>query len=146
MFTPGQQVELVYPTITHVLRVYSAPRKVRQLYVHRVRDLLAEPLTPAEFTRRPYVARSRWLILASELAGKPPKQFYAGTADNYRSPGVLRLALYEPDKAGPVKLLGRQFEPTVADRQSLLRLLMREADKHEGYLLRIFAGDLRLYA
>jgi hypothetical protein len=146
MFEPGSTIELVYPTITHVLRVYSAPRKVRQLYVHRVRDLVTEPLTIAEFTRRPYVARSRWLILASEWAGKPPRQFYVGTADNYQAPGVLRLALYEPDRPRPAKLLGRQFEPTVVDRQALLRLAIREAEKHDGYLVRIFAGDLRLYA
>lgn len=146
MFEPGSKIELVYPTITHVLRVYSAPCKLRQLYVHRVRDLVAEPLTVAEFMRRPYVARSRWLILASEWAGEPPRQFYVGSSDNYRAPGMLRLALYEPGQDRPASLLGRQFEPTVADRRALLKLAMREADKHEGFELRITAVDLKLFA
>ena len=144
MFDSGQHVELVYPTTTDVLHIHNAPRKVRQLRVHRVRDLLTQPLTVAEFIRRPYVARSRWLILATEQQGKPPKQFYVGSSDNYRAPDVLRLGLYDED--GLAKLLGRQFESTVADRRALLRLAIREAEKHEGYTLGIFAGDLRLHA
>jgi hypothetical protein len=144
MFDTGQYVELVYPTVTNVLHIHDAPRKLRQLRVHRVRDLLRQPLTVAEFARRPYVARSRWLVLATEQAGKPPKQFYVGSSDNYRAPDVLRLGLY--DEEGLAMLIGRQFEPTLTDRGALLRLAMREADKHDGYTLGIFAGDLRLHA
>ncbi len=67
MFQSGQQIELVYPVNTDIVFIENATRRVRNLYVHRIRDLVAEPLTPAEYLRRPYVARSRWLILASEL-------------------------------------------------------------------------------
>jgi hypothetical protein len=146
MFNPGQQIELVYPTITHILHVEKAPRKLRQLYVHRVRDLVAEPLTPNEYLHRPYVARSRWLILASELAAQPPKQFYAGTADNYRAPGILRLALYEPESTRPRQLLGRQINPTPHDRRLLLRWINKVADKYPDFELRILAPDLAVKA
>lgn len=144
IFEPGHQIELVYPTITHVTKVDRSPRMVRQLYIHRVRDLVENPLTLAEYIRRPFVARSRWLILASEWASQPPKQFYLGSADNFKSPGILRLALFEENHRRPAKLLGRQFEPTIEDRKSLMRLALREFDKHEGYELRIIASDLRV--
>jgi hypothetical protein len=144
MFSHGQQIELVYPTLTHILHINDAPRTVRQLYVHRVRDLVREPLTPSEFLRRPYVARGRWLILASEFAGERPKQFYPSSADNFRAPGTLRLALYEPGFDYPIRFLGKQIEPTPHDRRHLLRLIHRVADTHDGYDLRIVADDLRI--
>ena len=144
MFEPGQQIELVYPITTDILHVEKAPRKLRQLYVHRVRDLVSQPLTPTEFVRRPYVARSRWLILASEKAAQSPKQFYPGTADNYRAPGVLRLALYEPDATKPAFWIGRQIEPTPHDRRLLLRMINKVADQHPDYELRIIAPDLAI--
>ena len=146
MFIHGQQIELIYPTITDILRIENAPRRIRQLYVHRVRDLVREPLTPAEFARRPYVARGRWLILASEFAGERPKQFYASSSDNFRAPGTLRLALYEPGANRPHRILGKQIEPTPYDRRYLLRLINQVAEIHEGYELRILAGDLRIHA
>jgi hypothetical protein len=144
MFSPGQQIELVYPTQTDILHVDTAPRRLRQLYVHRVRDLVAEPLTPSEYIRRPYVARSRWLILASEKASQPPKQFYPGTADNYRAPGVLRLAIYEPEAKRPVQIIGRQIDPTLQDRRYLIRLINKVIDQYPDYQLRIIAPDLAL--
>jgi len=145
MFHHGQQIELVYPTITDILHVNSAPRRTRNLYVHRARDLVENPLTPLEYLRRPYVARSRWLILASEIAGERPKQFYVGTADNYRAPGTLRLALYEPGATKPFRLLGRQIEPTPHDRRLLMRLINRAAEIHKPLELRILADDMRLH-
>lgn len=144
MFEPGQQIELVYPTITNILHIDKAPRRLRQLYVHRTRDLVREPLTPSEYLRRPYIARSRWLILASEKAAEPPKQFYPGSSDNFRSPGTLWLAIYKPGETKPARLLGKQIEPTPKDRRLLMRLIHEAEGVHEGYELRIIAHDLRL--
>jgi len=144
MFEPGQPIELVYPICTDVLRIADAPRKLRQLRVCRVRDLLAEPLTVAEFAKRPFVARSRWLVLARDENDRQFRQFYPGSADNYRSPDVLRIGLYDPESQRPAMLLGRQFEPSKADRLALLKLAIREENNHDGYELRIFAGDMRL--
>ena len=143
MFRKLEQIELVYPVTTHIQQIHKAPRRVRYLVVHHVRDLIAEPLTVEEYTRRPYVARSRWLITASE-PGKRPRQFYVGSADNYRAPGVLRVGLYEPGETRPSILFGREYQPTLADRQALLRFAQQEANRHPGYDVRIFASDLRL--
>jgi len=144
MFDHGQEIELIYPTTTHIYRIHDAPRRLRQLRVHRVRDLLNEPLTIDEYARRPFVSRSRWLITAAEYTGQPPRQFYVGSADNYRSPSVLRLGLYDPDSEQLAYLIGRQYEPTIADRRELLRFAREQATLHPGYDLRIFASDLRL--
>jgi hypothetical protein len=144
MFELGQQIELVYPVETDVIRIRKAPRRLRQLQVYRVRDLLEEPLSVEEFARRPYVARSRWLILARDIASRAFRQFYPGSADNYRSPDVLQIGLYEPGESRPAMLLGRQFEATPEDRNALLRLAIREQNRHEGYELKIFASGLRL--
>jgi hypothetical protein len=144
MFEAGQQLELVYPVETDVVRIAKAPRKLRQLHVYRVRDLLENPLTVEEFARRPYVSRSRWLILARDDGDRTFRQFYPGSSDNYQAPGVLRIGLYELGESRPAMLLGRQFEPTPEDRNALLKLAIREQNQHDGYELRIFAGDLRL--
>ena len=144
MFDSGQELELVYPITTHIHRIHYVPRRIRQIRVHKVRDLLAEPLTIDEYARRPYVSRSRWLITAHERPGEPPRQFYLGSADNYRSPSVLHVGLYEPDHPRPSYLIGRQYEPTIADRRELLRFAREQATLHPGYELRIFASDLRL--
>lgn len=144
MFSPGQQIELLYPVSTDVSQIESAARKLRQLYVHRVRDLVEEPLSISEFIRRPYVARSRWLVLASEVDGERPKQFYVGTADNYRAPGSLQLALYRTDDKRPHALISRQFEPTVRDRLALLKLLQRIADCKTDVEPKIVATDTRV--
>jgi hypothetical protein len=73
MFSPGTEIALVYPTQTHVLQIDNSPRKTQEIYVHRVRDLIEQPLTPNEYLRRPYVARSRWLVLGSERIHDPPQ-------------------------------------------------------------------------
>lgn len=143
MFEIGQEIELIYPTSTDVQYIANAARKLRQLKVKRVRDLVAEPLTPEEFLRRPFVARSRWLILATEGIGLPPKQFYVGSADNYQAPGVLRLAIYERGCMKPKRYFGPQIDETVLARRRLIQLL-RQKMTHPDYQVRVVADDLRL--
>lgn len=143
MIEAGTEIELVYPRNTHVLHIEASPRLVRSVYVHRVRDLIANPLTPNEYFRRPYVARSRWIILGTEDIKEPPRQFYLGSADNFRAPGVLQLATYKPGSDRPHQFLYRQFEPTPFDRRELMRAINRSLDEYPDMDLRVTAPDMR---
>ncbi len=128
-------------------RYWDGSPKVRKrlLRIHKIRDLVAEPLTPAEYLRRPYVRRSRWLILATEHGKLYPQHFYVGCTTEFRAPSQLRVGLYEPEAIRPKALILRPFEPTMHDRDTLRRWLHRYADKDfNGLLLRVFADDMRL--
>jgi hypothetical protein len=134
---------LHYPTVTHVR--YSDVTKYlqRQFRVLQIRDLVREPLTPMDFLRRPYVRRSRYLLLGQEQ--RYCRQFYLGCSAEYQSPTQLRVALYEPSGAQPVELLARPIEADVRDRKLLIRLLEKWRDRDFGGLvLRVYADDLRL--
>ncbi|MFG0261003.1 MAG: hypothetical protein ACF788_01235 [Novipirellula sp. JB048] len=157
MFERGREITLAYPQSTHVLRVASAPRRERNLIVHSVRDLVESPLTPSEFLRRPYVARSRWLVKCWDQELQEFRQFYPGSTREFAAPGTLRLALYQPGEARPREFIGHQFEPSVIDRREMVRLVVRwmadrERDRREGLdehaatELRIVASDMRLIA
>src|SRR6056297_3439724 len=78
---PGDEIELHYPVSTHVRHIHEAPQRLRNFRIRTVRDLLREPLLPHEFLRRPYVARSRWLISVTDLDDKTHsfKQIYLGS-------------------------------------------------------------------
>ncbi len=134
-------IQIHYPRITHVrFEPRYLPRTIR---IERIRDLVSEPLTPQEFLRRPYVRRSRYLVLGQE--GSRYRQFYLGCSEEFLAPSQLRLALYEPEGEKPVELIGSPFESHVADRKALLRMLEQWQNKSFGDLvLRIYADDLRL--
>jgi hypothetical protein len=146
MFDTNQEVEFHYPVTTHV-RYCGMEIGVRRrhLVVRRIRDLVAEPLTPEEFLRRPFVRRSRYLVVGTEIENHQWRQFYVGCSKEFRAPSQLRLALYEPSAKRPAKLLHRSFDSTVADRDALRRwLLVHGTDDFKGLLLRIYADDLRV--
>jgi hypothetical protein len=139
----GTDLELSYPTTTHVRYADKPFFRDRIFRVVKIRDLVQEPLTVAEFLRRPYNRRSRYLILGQE--GNRYRQFYLGCAAGYEAPGQLRLALYDPEGYRPLELLARPFECDVRDRKIMLRLLSNWVDKDFGGLvLRVFADDLGL--
>ena len=145
MIDPGTFLEFSYPTRTHVREFPAAPRRRRKLAVHRVRDLVREPLTVDEFLRRPFTMRSRWLVIGQDADLGQWRQFYLGSAEEFRSPGGLRVALYEPRGTRPREILTREFAPTVADRKAMVRTLMQWSEKDYGkYQLRICCDDLRL--
>ncbi len=149
MLSPGDRIELVYPTHTHVRLVDHCSRQIRPITIRSVRDLVADPLTPTEYMRRPYVARSRWLVSAFDESKRTFRQFYLGSSDQFRSPGVLRLAIYHPGATRPHRIITDGFEPTVRDRRLLVRCLLDVlanpvAGRGEGEeQIRIIADDLR---
>lgn len=142
---PNNTIKLHYPSSTHVGFVRTVEHKPRLFTILRVRDLVRQPLTVEEFIRRPFVRRSRYLILGNECGCL--RQFYVGNSQEYFAPSQLRLALYEPFSIRPNKLLARPFDDTVEDRRQMLKIL-RSLPSHDfGDLeLRIFADDLCLIA
>jgi hypothetical protein len=138
----GTKVELHYPTCTSVLST-SKRWTLREIEVKQIRDLVSHPLTLAEFIRRPFIYRSRYLILGNELG--QDKQFYLGTAREYFSTGQLRLGLYKPGRTVPTRLVSRPFENTPFDRRLLYRAVVELMHFDFGQLqLRIFADDMRI--
>lgn len=146
MFDRGTQLELPYPVHTSLSLITQAVVRPRKLIVHQCRDLLTQPLTWQEFVRRPYIHRSRWLIRAWDIDLQEWRQFYPGTSPRFRSPGILRLALYEPGETRPTTWLGQQFEPTPADRKRMLRLVHRWLENPDSGItqdrLRVVALDM----
>jgi hypothetical protein len=144
MIEPGSQIELSYPDST---LVDSLARLVkRRVHVYRVRDLLAQPLTPDEFLRRPFIRRSRWLISGYDLDRQRYRQFYLGNSAEHRAPGLLKVGLYEPGADRPTWPLPRPFGPTRAERQFLIDVIKEWAKKGPTQLqLRIYSDDLRVH-
>ena len=75
MLTPRQVITLTYPTSTLVQSAQPIYRP-RQIRVVSVRDLVAEPLTIAEYLYRPLVRRGRYLVTAWDYATRSVRQFY----------------------------------------------------------------------
>lgn len=150
MFDRGSQIELPYPTYTSLFHLESAAIQTRRVIVHRTRDLLEEPLTWQEFIRRPYTARSRWLLRAWDIDLREWRQFYLGTSPRFRAPGSIQLALYDPGAKRPHTWIGRLFEPTVRDRKRLIRLVHRWLENPNSGItldeLRVVALDLAVRA
>jgi hypothetical protein len=145
MFEPGQVIELNYPDVTLVEAIARFQR--RRIRVHRIRDLVREPLTPQEYLRRTKLRRSRWLIYGYDLDRCAWRKFYLGSSAEYPSPETLRLAIYEPFGVKPVDVITREFGPTARERIILARVICRWLNKDLGDLqLRIVADDLRLIA
>ncbi|TWU22497.1 hypothetical protein Pla52o_35540 [Novipirellula galeiformis] len=140
----GDQIEIHYPEFTCVHLYRPRRLKRRQLVITSVRDLLAEPLSAEEFLRRPFLLRSRWLAQAVECHRHRPRQFYLGSSAEFRSPGSLKVGIYEPGAPRPSRVIGRQFEPTLQDRKLLIHAL-REWLTHDlgEARLMIFSDDLR---
>ena len=147
MLELGAKLEIQYPSSTHVRFMDFPPAyRLRQLQVVSLRDLVADPLTPDEFLRRPFVRRSRWLVSAFEAGTMRFRRFYLGSSLEYAAPSQLRLALYDPDGERPDAILSRPFEPTVADRKLLTRAIQAwRARDFGGRVLRVFTDDLRIY-
>jgi len=143
MIEPGQTIELHYP-ISNTVESPSDYR-LRRVRVLRVRDLVTQPLTLQEFLRRPYVRRSRWLLTGYDLNAGKFRQFYLGSSDEHRAPGVLRVALYQPGKLMPVDTLPIDFEDTLTDRKLLLDVVaeLLNRDLHD-LRVGIYANDLRV--
>ncbi len=141
----GKEIRLTYPTCTHVRLWRPNDTEKREIVVHTIRDLVAEPLSLEEFMRRPWLLRSRWLIKAYEPTRRQWRQFYLGSSLEFRGPGVMRVGLYEPGATRPTKIYGRPFEPTAEDRRVLIRAVKEWGRLDFGEAsLRVFVDDLRV--
>jgi len=141
-FDPGMEVEISYPNSTHVRFWRPEDFRKRQIVIHTLRDLVTDPLTVAEFMRRPFLLRSRWLVRAFEPKIRQWRQFYMGSSREFASSGTLRVGLFEPGTTAPTWLYGQSFEPTSEGRRNLIRRLQdwSHIDFGNGRL-GIFADD-----
>ncbi len=145
MLSRGQRVEFSYPVCNTILKISDYQR--RRVEVRSVRDLVREPLTPAEFLRRPFLHRSRWMITGVETDTGRWRRFYLGASQEFFSPGVLRIGLYAPGEIKPRCLLGPEFQPTLSHRRQLMRILaMLLEQEMDDLYVRVLAADLRLMA
>jgi len=146
MIELGQTITIHYPTTTHVRYFDAVPRRPRTIQIVSIRDLVHEPLTIAEFLRRPYVRRSRLLVRAIDLDTGRYRQFYTGNSAEMIATSQLKIGLYDPGQSRPAEVLFRAIDPTVRDRKLLIRAIDRWASDNRCDIsrLRIFADDLRL--
>ena len=143
MIDPDTQLDIHYPDRTLIEK--CSELKLRRIHVTRVRDLVADPLSPAEYLRRPMIRRSRWLVHAFDETNQAWRKFYLGSTQEFESPGSLRLALYEPETSRPYRILTRPFGDTHRDRRILAKVVadLNKQD-HGELMLRILADDFRL--
>ncbi|EKK02997.1 hypothetical protein RBSH_01690 [Rhodopirellula baltica SH28] len=143
MFKPDTEIELTYPDSTLVESNTTFRR--RYLQIREVRDLIADPITPEEYLRRPLTQRSRYLLTAYDKESKSWRQFYVGSSKEFLTDGRLRIALYEKGGTSPKKIVSRSFEATRRDRIALAREVkaMQEKDL-AGLELRIIPDESRV--
>ena len=142
MIEPQTQLTIHYPISSHIRNKWAM--RSRHITVASVRDLVKQPLTAGEFMRRPYIHRSRWLAKAWDIELSAWRQFYLGTSEEFAAPGVLRAGAFDSETQRLIRLIGREYQPTMLDR----RALMRSIDKFqmrlsESETLGIFAPDLQ---
>jgi hypothetical protein len=133
-FTTGQKVRIVGPVKAGATKSYVTTAGGQR-----------EPLTIEEYLQRPFIRRSRYLLVGKELGRW--KQFYLGSTQEYYSTGQLRLGLYGPDDLLPRHLVSRPFDNTPEDRKRLYNAVADWSKLDFGQLnLRVFADDLRIVA
>lgn len=138
MFEKFDHLQLSYPTSTLIESNWSF--RPRQLEVVSVRDLLLEPLTPAEYLHRPLIHRGRYLVRAKDLEKRRIQQFYIASSLEFYRPTGLRLALYQPgpEKSEPASYLSKRFGVSRRDRIALAKTIAELWGLNwEGFELRI---------
>jgi hypothetical protein len=141
-FDRGMEVAINYPVSTHVRFFRPDQMRRREVVIHAARDLVTDPLTIAEFMRRPFLLRSRYLVKAYEPEIRQWRQFYWGSTREYAAPGILRVGLYEPGAEKASWVYDRAFLPTPEDRRELIKSL-RQWEKIDfgSASVRVFADD-----
>ncbi|QEG43757.1 hypothetical protein [Roseimaritima ulvae] len=145
MIEPGAKLDIQYPCCTLVETLNEF--RLRRIHVQSVRDLVASPLTPEEYLHRPFVRRSRWLVIGFDEVAGAMRKFYLGSSRELCRPGLMRLGLYEPGATAPYAIVSRPFLETRRDRLLLAAVLMRQSESENdlaGLRLRILADDLQL--
>lgn len=144
--TSGQLLTIHYPTCTTIELLTREINYIeRSIIVHNIRDLVTDPLTPAEFLRRPYVRRGRWLISAYDCKLNQLRHFYLSSTLEFYSQSQLRIGLYESRLQRPSCLLYRSFDFTIRDIKELVTLLHHiEGNDYNGMTIGIFCDDMRI--
>lgn len=123
MILPGAEFSLTYPRTTHVGEIDRSKRTRRHLVAKRIRDLFESPLSAKEFLSRPYAARSRWQLLATEVTTGRPRVFHLGLSDEFQSPVSMQIIIVDRSTGETVKTIDRLFGATVEERDLLRRLV-----------------------
>ena len=141
MLELGARVELEYPSRSLVGVEPAFLRRV--MLVRSVRDLVKDPLTPAEFIRRPMVHRSRFLFRCLDVQKNAYRNVYEGAAREWRRDCPHRWGLF----------CGNQLMERVAgawgnsehDRLELRKLLEKwRFEDFAGWRIGVFVDDLRV--
>lgn len=143
MIEPGTTIRLTYPNCNLVDSLANLRR--RNVHVVGIRDLLAEPLTPAEFLRRPFVRRSRWLVRGYDCDVGEFRQFYLGCSAEYAAPSCLRVAMYEPGSKRPSYPISRPFGASRRERAMLATAIAAWSRRSiDDLRLCVYCDDLRI--
>ena len=131
-----------YPRTTHLAT--ATPRwEPRKFQVLGVRDLVQDPLTVAEYLRRPMTRRSRYLIRVLDLDKGRYRSVYQRSMSDWYRETPLRVGIYEGSEL--VDITNHNWGPTLADRKSLIRFLAKFDGFDMGeFRLGIFSDDLEV--
>jgi hypothetical protein len=131
-----------YPQTTHLAT--PTPRwEPRKFQVLGVRDLVQDPLSVAEYLRRPMTRRSRYLIRVLDLDKRRFRSVYQRSMSDWYRETPLRIGIYEGSTL--VDMTNHNWGPTLADRKSLIRFLAKFDGLDMGeFRLGIFSDDLEV--
>jgi hypothetical protein len=142
MWSVGERVEVAYPQ-RNVVNVCPEWQR-RTVIIKSRRDLMAHPLTPAEFLRRPMVHRGRYLFRVVCLRSNQYRQIYVAASREWRREDVpLRVGLF---LGGRLEVpVGVAWGASARDRMGLVKVLEKWRREDFGALtLGVYVDDLRL--
>lgn len=140
--SPNQRLEIFYAKKNSVT-IRSLDFAPRKFLVRYVRDLVHHPITVADFRRRPFIHRSRYLLNVIDLDRNEYRKIYERLARESWRETPLRVGLYSGSQL--VDIVSSNFGPTYRDRCELLRMLNALEKMDLGKLtVGIFSDDLEL--
>lgn len=141
----GSSLRLLYPIRNQIVGPLTF--RPREMVIRRVRDLAKDPLTIKEFRRRPMLFRGRYLVLGVCSDGRF-RQFYPALCGSNWSPGILRLALFDPDSPAALPtIISRGVDDTIRGRSIMEKMIQQTLSKDLGGLqLRVLVDDFRIKA
>jgi hypothetical protein len=132
-------LDTYYPFTTHVSVEF--PRwEPRRFEILKIRDLASDPISVAEFLRRPMTRRSRYLLRVRDLdQGQLRSVYHRSMADWFRET-PLRIGIYHG--CDLQELLKTNYGPTIPDRQRLVRYLNKHQTTDMGeFRLAVLSDD-----
>ncbi len=135
-------IHTAYPFTTHVASPNLAwePRRFRVL---GVRDLVTDPLSVAEFLRRPMTRRSRYLIRVRDLDKGVCRSVYQRSMADWFRETPLRVGVFHEKKL--IEIISTNWGPNVRDRLGLIEFLHSFDGYDMGeFRLGVFSDDLEV--